>query len=114
MLRGRSPSHPGRRTAGSQERDSCPVSTAWSSEHGSGRDYYEATVSMVRTAASLAASVQFTTIAAVDGRDSNHARYSAVTASDVARASESTKRRRVESSNPDTVVDYADDTVRQA
>ena len=68
---------------------------------------------MVRTAASLAASVRFTTIAAVDGRDSNHSRYSAVTASDVERAGGPSKRQRFERSNPDTVVDYADDTVRQ-
>ena len=55
------------------ERDRClGRSTEWSSDSGSGRDYDEATVDLVRVVARQATLVEFTTIAVVDGRGSDH------------------------------------------
>ena len=93
-----------RRQLSEPERDRClGRSTQWGSDHGSARDYDEASVSLVRAGASAAAKVSFTVITAIDGRGSDHSQHSAVAASQL-----SPKRRK--QGDSDEPRDYADDT----
>ena len=107
------PAGSSRRHLTARERDQClGRSTEWSSAFGSGRDYDEATVELVRVASENAERVEFTTIAAVDGRGTDHSTYSAVPSSVVNATRESSSRKRRWDVVADAIDEYADDTLR--
>lgn len=94
------------------ERDKClGRSTEWSSDHGSARDYDEASIELVRAGARAAKAASFNIITAVDGRDSNHSAHSAVAASQLGVQSNGRPDAHLRGAgHDDPVCEYADDT----